>query len=109
MKVYLLWFHEWEESYVLGVFETLEKAKSWREYFIENPPDQEYGCDMTHFAKDTHGYPDRFGIQENEVGQLTSGIKADNLKFLEFHEGKANEQKTKESAEVGEKLGFIRS
>src|ERR1035441_8964539 len=98
MKVYLLWFHEWEASYVLGVFETLETAKSWKEYFIKNPTDQEYCCDMTHFADDVKGYPDRFGISEEEVGRVTKNLKVDNLKYLEFCEEKSNAQKTTASS-----------
>lgn len=82
MKIYLLWFNEWEDSYVLGTFETKEQAEKWKSYFIANPTDTDYNGDMVYYSKQKD-YEERFGIQEYTVGQLNPNIKVDNLKYVE--------------------------
>jgi hypothetical protein len=92
MKVFLLWFNEWEANYVLGVFETNEEAKRWKEYFIANPiKDGFVAPDMEYFSeKDPSTWTKRFHIEEWEVGKLEKRIKIDNLKYLEWKD-KLNE------------------
>lgn len=85
MKVYLLWFNEWEANYVLGVFESQEQAEKWRSYFISNPiADGFVAPDMLRFSKkETGDWTDRFEIEEWEVGKVHPEVKIDNLKYVE--------------------------
>jgi len=87
MKVYLLWFNEWEANYVLGVFGSQKQAELWKSYFIANPIKDGYiAPDMERFSKKESGGCDwitRFDIQECEIGLLDPDIKVDNLKYVE--------------------------
>lgn len=84
MKVFLLWFDEWEANYVLGVFETKEQAEKWKSYFIANPlTDGWIATSMLHYSKREADWTKRFKIEECEVGKLNSEIKVDNLKYVE--------------------------
>jgi len=83
MKVFLLWFNEWEANYVLGIFESKEQAERWQSYFVANPLDDDYGPDMAHFARGEVDWTSRFMIEEYEVGKLKPSIKIDNLKYVE--------------------------
>lgn len=95
MSVFLLWFHEWEASYVLGVFESQEQAELWKQYFIKYPDDKE--TSMEHY-KGKDDYEDRFAIEVRTVGHVSPIFKVDNLKFLELQlkdvEINVNGQKT---------------
>jgi hypothetical protein len=94
MKIYLLWFSEWEANYVLGVFESREQAERWKSYFIANPIKEGYiAPDMERFSRKESGdWTTRFEIEEREVGQLHPDIKVDNLKYVEnLFEKKSNE------------------
>lgn len=85
MKIYLLWFNQWEANDIIGIFDTLQEAERWRTYFLENHVDEDndYSIlgDMSHFAENGD-LEDRLKIQEYVVGQLNS-INVDNLKLLE--------------------------
>lgn len=84
MKVYLLWFNEWEANFVLGVFETKQQAERWQSYFVANPITDGYvASSMAHFSKKNVDWVERFRIDECEVGKLDSDIKIDNLKYVE--------------------------
>lgn len=103
MKLYVLWFHEWESNNIVGIFETEQEAERWRVYFLENPDsheeddDNEYSLlsDMAHFAGNGE-LEDRLKIEELVVGQLTNHVKVNNLKLLEW-EAKKNEEKNTQS------------
>ena len=89
MKVYLLWFNQWEANYVLGVFDSREQAEKWKKYFIDNPIDKGYVArDMKHFSEKESDWEDRFEIEECGIG-VNSNIKIDNLKYLEWCEKNA--------------------
>jgi hypothetical protein len=85
MKVYLLWFNEWEANYVLGVFETKEQAEKWQSYFVANPIcDGWIASSMEHYVqKEPNTWTDRFEIEERTLGQIHPEIKVDNLKYVE--------------------------
>lgn len=92
MKVYLLWFNEWEANNLLGIFENRADAERWRTYFLDNQFDEEDDdyilSTLAHYA--TNGDLDkRLQIGEHEVNSLCH-IKIDNLKLLEW-ESKKNE------------------
>jgi hypothetical protein len=96
VKVYLLWFNEWEANYVLGIFETYQEAERWKNYFIANPIGDGYVApSMKHFAEreKRHGddWTTRFEIEECFIGQLNKHINVDNLKLLEL-EAKKDEK-----------------
>lgn len=95
MKIYLLWFHEWEANNILGIFETFQDADRWRNYFLENHVDEDDDdyvlSSMTHFAGN-NDLAHRLQIQECTVGNLSEDIKIDNLKLLEW-EAKKSEEK----------------
>jgi len=85
VKVFVLWFNEWEANYVLGVFETKEQAEKWQSYFTANPiGDGWVAPGMLHFSKkDPNDWIDRFEIEEFELGKVNSEIDIDNLKYVE--------------------------
>jgi hypothetical protein len=88
MKIYLLWFVEWEDRHCLGIFETKTEAENYRKYFIKYPVDQEYGPDLEHFSGRAD-FKSRFRIEEKEVGSPCFPV--DNLKYLEMMEEKCTE------------------
>lgn len=106
MKIYLLWFNEWEANNILGVFQTRQEAERWLEYFLANGASydddvnegNEYDyllSSLGHFA--TNGdLEDRLSIEECIVGTLNDDVKIDNLKLLEW-EAKKNEEKNSQS------------
>lgn len=63
MIVYLLWFNEWESSYVLGVFESKKQAEEWKNFFIACPPADGYCGDFEHYSQ-RDDYKDRFAVEE---------------------------------------------
>jgi hypothetical protein len=89
MKVYLLWYNDWEENMVLGVFETKKEAENWKEYFIMYPSD-DICCSMRggDEVEDQAERKMRLEIEEVEIGKLNSGIKIDNLQYLEWQSSK---------------------
>lgn len=90
MKLYLLWFNEWESNYVLGVFDSKEQAEKWKKYFIANPLERGYVApDMKRFSeKNPIDWEGRFEIEECGIG-VNANIKIDNLKYLEWCEKNA--------------------
>jgi hypothetical protein len=91
MKIFLLWYNDWEENTVLGIFETKEQAQVWKDYFIMYPHDGWY-CPMQ-VGDEIEAQEDRgsrLKIEEREIGKLHPEIKIDNLKYLEFCEDKKN-------------------
>ena len=82
MKIFLLWFNEWEASHVLGIFETKDQAELWKGYFITNPTNTSY-MEMEYYSK-KDDYESRFGIEERTIGTLDPNIKIDNLKYLDY-------------------------
>ena len=82
VKVYLLWFHEWEANNLLGIFETKERADMYRKYFLAHP--QANGMfDMEYYSKKEH-FENRICVSEVEIGHLDTHVVIDNLKFLEM-------------------------
>src|SRR5690348_12454532 len=90
VKIYLLWFHEWESNNLLGVFETKEKAEMYRKYFLANPLSEGVFGDMEHYSKKEH-WENRICVSEVEIGHLDSHVVIDNLKFLEMF-GQSHEE-----------------
>lgn len=88
MKIYLLWYNEWKTNYILGIFETEQEAERWKEYFIEHP-EQKLSYDMA-TNQNKEDLEDRLEITEMDLNSLHPDIKIDNLKYLEFMEGKKN-------------------
>jgi drug/metabolite transporter superfamily protein YnfA len=87
MKVYILWFNEFEANYILGIFETRQEAERWERYFVANPVGGGYIADsMKYYAAMEKSWTDRFEIEESIVGQLHDGIIVDNLKLLELED-----------------------
>lgn len=106
MKIYLLWFNDWEANTIVGIFETQHEAERWRNYLLANGAsydddvneDNEFDYLLStigHFATndDLEG---RLQVQEFVIGTLNSEIKIDNLKLLEW-EAKKNEEKNTQS------------
>lgn len=96
----MLWFNEWEANNLIGIFETLEEAKHWREYFLDyantltkEDDDEEYVIStMGHFARN-QDLDDRLCIQETTFG---CSLEIDNLKLLEW-EATKNEKTNPQS------------
>lgn len=101
MKLYLLWFNEWEANNLLGIFETREEAKRWQDYFVANPVTDGVYRDMgTYYFRERKSgelkddFILRFLIEERELGQLDKHIEIDNLKLLEWETKKREETNT---------------
>ena len=88
--VYLLWYNDFEQNAVLGVFESQEKAQQWKEFFIENPNEDIISMHMGTALEELEEREYRLEITSMEVGNLDPRIKIDNLALLEFHEAKFN-------------------
>lgn len=97
MKLYLLWFNDWEESSLLAMFQDRRDAERWREYFLAtstNEEDDDYLIStMAHFAN-KGDLADRLNIGEFTVDSLNPDIKIDNLKLLEWEAHKDEKANT---------------
>src|SRR5579863_6683074 len=96
-KFYVLFFHEWESTEVLGCFSTYEAAKELKDYLVACPPsedDENYVMsELGYFASEKPDeYKQRLVITDFEMDSPTKDVKIDNLKFLEWKDAQRNIQ-----------------
>jgi hypothetical protein len=91
-KVYVLMFHDYEASDVVGVFSTMEEAERIKQLLITYPPIDDLeisgyvGSTMGYFSKNRSKkeYASHFQIGTFTLDMMAPEIKLNNLEYLEL-------------------------